>query len=193
MLPDTFSWAELGLEGVEETGPVIEDGATAFDKMTDDQQLKVLGPAKYTAYKNGDITLKDLVGRKTSAKWGTMRYEKSLRELGLDRSELLKEYKNKLFIEKNSVFTEFGGIRIPKERLQHFLEGHPEVNSIEIEKILRSAITTPLFEQPSKKDKNAVMRYTLDENNKWWTAVIAFPENSSPFLLTFRRAHGKGK
>ncbi len=92
MAPWVATWEELGFSGIEETAPVIEDGATAFDKLTDDKQLKVLGPAKYTAYKNGELTLSDLVGRKTSARWGTMRYEKSLRELGLDRSVLLKQY-----------------------------------------------------------------------------------------------------
>jgi len=92
MAPWVATWEELGFSGIEETAPVIEDGATAFDKLTDDKQLKVLGPAKYTAYKSGDIKLKDLVGRKYSNKWGAMNYEKSLNQLGLDRSKLLKEY-----------------------------------------------------------------------------------------------------
>jgi len=94
MLPNTKTWEEIGFPGIKEFRNEIEDGVTAFGKLTEHQQLAILGPSKFIAFRNGAIKLPDLVGRKRSAKWGTMRYEKSLSDLGLDGNALLKKYRN---------------------------------------------------------------------------------------------------
>jgi hypothetical protein len=46
--------------------------------------MKILGPSKYAAYKDGGIKLQNLIGVKRSETWGKMFYERSLRELGID-------------------------------------------------------------------------------------------------------------
>lgn len=91
-VPVTMTWEEMGFPGIKEFRNEIEDGVTAFGKLTEHQQLAILGPAKYIAFRNGVIKLPDLVGRKRSAKWGTMRYERSLKELGLNSQKFLAEY-----------------------------------------------------------------------------------------------------
>jgi SPP1 gp7 family putative phage head morphogenesis protein len=92
-LPWVKTWAELGFDGIGESMGEIEDGVTAFGKLTEHQQLAVLGPAKYVAFREGIIKLPELVGRRRSKRWGTMRYEKSLKELDLDVSDLLRMYR----------------------------------------------------------------------------------------------------
>ncbi len=38
-------------------------------------------PTKWSAWKDGKLTLGDLVGSRRSREWGTMRYERSLADL----------------------------------------------------------------------------------------------------------------
>ena len=89
MIPKTSTWEEIGakygidLSGIPDTNPVIESGISQFEKLPAEQQIAILGQAKYKAWKDGQFTLSDLVGRKRSKIWGTMRYEKSLKELRL--------------------------------------------------------------------------------------------------------------
>lgn len=78
MLPVTRSAKELGLSA-EFPQPQIEPGAARFARLPEAEQRKVLGAAKFRAYQAGQITLQDLVGRRRSERWGTMRYERSLR------------------------------------------------------------------------------------------------------------------
>ena len=58
-----------------------KNGVEAFNELWQVEQLAVLGPAKFTAFQDGAITLTDLVGRRFDARWGSMRYEKSLIEI----------------------------------------------------------------------------------------------------------------
>jgi SPP1 gp7 family putative phage head morphogenesis protein len=87
MIPKTSTWEEIGakygidLSGIPDTNPVIESGISQFEKLPAEQQIAILGQAKYKAWKDGQFTLSDLVGRKRSKIWGTMRYEKSLNKL----------------------------------------------------------------------------------------------------------------
>ena len=81
-------FAVPSLRGVPETK---ETGAQAFAKLTEAQQLEVLGPAKYAAWKDGQFTLdqgpRGIVGQKWDARWGSMRYERSLKEIiGIDEA-----------------------------------------------------------------------------------------------------------
>lgn len=74
---------------------VSSTGKEAFDKQPSAEQLKILGPSKYAAYKDGAITLDEdpitgVVGRKWDPQWGTMRYERSL--INILGSEEAKKY-----------------------------------------------------------------------------------------------------
>jgi SPP1 gp7 family putative phage head morphogenesis protein len=71
--------------------PQRVNGVQAFGMQAEEDQYRVLGPAKYTAYKNGDIVLPDLVGVKHDRIWGRMFYERSLKELGMDWREIMSE------------------------------------------------------------------------------------------------------
>lgn len=62
----------------------LKPGPEAFEDLPEEKKLAILGPAKYAAYSAGDLTLEDLVGQKHSREWGSMRYERSLKELGID-------------------------------------------------------------------------------------------------------------
>ena len=96
MIPKTVTWEEIGakygidLSGIPDTNPVIESGISQFEKLPAEQQIAILGQAKYKAWKDGQFTLSDLVGRRYSKAWGSMRYEKSLAEL-LKESKAQKE------------------------------------------------------------------------------------------------------
>lgn len=82
MIPVTkTTWRELGFDIDEiETGQP-GSGIEAFEKLSHTEQLKILGPAKYAAWKDNRFILSDLVGRKYNSQWGWMGYEKSLVEL----------------------------------------------------------------------------------------------------------------
>jgi len=87
MVPKTKTWSEIGqmygvdLSGISETSINFPMGADIFEGLPVEQQIKILGPAKYAAWKDGKFTLADVVGRKRSKEWGTHRYEKSLAQL----------------------------------------------------------------------------------------------------------------
>lgn len=87
MVPISKSWEEIGkqygidLSDVPDTNPEIEPGVLLFEKLPVEKQIKILGPAKYAAWKDGQFALSDVVGRARSREWGTHRYEKTLVEL----------------------------------------------------------------------------------------------------------------
>ncbi len=81
MVPVTKSWGELGVPGARETRVEVERGPDVFAKLPAAEQQAILGPAKYAAYRQGLITLEDLVHRSHDPRWGTMRREASLREV----------------------------------------------------------------------------------------------------------------
>jgi len=90
MVPETYTWAEIGerfgidLSDIPDTNPDIEPGTSLFEKLSEDEQRAILGPAKYDAWVNGEFDLADIVGQEHSHVWGTHRYEKSLKELHKD-------------------------------------------------------------------------------------------------------------
>lgn len=78
-VPRTKSFEELGLVGIPETRPELpESGAGWFARQSPERQLAILGPAKFQAYRRGEITLADLIGVRRSKAWGVGRFEKSL-------------------------------------------------------------------------------------------------------------------
>lgn len=78
MIPVTRSWEHLGAQGVDETRLELEDGADAFARLPENDQLAVLGRKKLDAYQRGDLSLGDLVGRDEHPRWGSMRRERSV-------------------------------------------------------------------------------------------------------------------
>jgi hypothetical protein len=93
MLPLMKSWQELGFNIDEVKDKQPKTGIEAFELLSHTEQMKILGPAKYAAYKDGAFKLSDLVGETTNSRWGSMRYEKSLVELGLSSNEWLAKYR----------------------------------------------------------------------------------------------------
>lgn len=86
-IPLSRTWAEIGarygvdLSDIPDTNPEIEPGTALFEKLSQEQQIKILGPAKWQAWKDGKFALADIVGRARSKEWGTHRYERSLKEI----------------------------------------------------------------------------------------------------------------
>ena len=108
MVPVTKSWEDLGAElgfdfsGVEKAGPSFEEIAKKYNisaerqktyaqrKMTGEayfrglkaeEQRKILGPAKWLAWKEGKFEFTQLVKKTYSPVWGAGRGAKSLKEL----------------------------------------------------------------------------------------------------------------
>ncbi len=77
-VPATRSWAELGFDGIPDNRPKIELGADWFARQSDEMKLKLMGPAKYAAFRSGQVRLEDFTGVKHSSRWGSHRYERSL-------------------------------------------------------------------------------------------------------------------
>lgn len=66
--------------------PNIAPGAERFAALSLEDQLRVMGPAMLAAWRDGLIDLtptgsRSVVGRRTSKRWGTMRYARSLRAI----------------------------------------------------------------------------------------------------------------
>lgn len=78
-VPETATFAELGIEGMEDDEPPpMQSGADWFAEQDEAKQKQILGPGKFAAYQDGKIGLGDLVGEKDDPKWGPQRYERSL-------------------------------------------------------------------------------------------------------------------
>lgn len=76
MVPRTKSWADLGVD-LPDRRPKLVEGARILEAQPSDVQCAVMGPAKFQAFRDG-MPLEDMVGRRSDALWGTMRYERSL-------------------------------------------------------------------------------------------------------------------
>jgi SPP1 gp7 family putative phage head morphogenesis protein len=108
MIPVTKSWEELGAElgvdfsGVEKAGPSFEEiakkyklsaeqkrtyaqrkmtGEAYFRGLSAEEQRKILGPAKWLAWKEGKFEFTQLAKKTYSPVWGAGRGAKSLKEL----------------------------------------------------------------------------------------------------------------
>jgi SPP1 gp7 family putative phage head morphogenesis protein len=78
MTPIVATWAVLGFPDVPEAVGEMRTGVDRFAGLNPDKQRDILGPAAYAAYRDGAITLPDMVGQKYSPEWGSMRYARSL-------------------------------------------------------------------------------------------------------------------
>jgi SPP1 gp7 family putative phage head morphogenesis protein len=77
MVPKTRSWRELGFGDTPEAVR-IEEGPALFRRLAPDQQEAILGPAKFRAYRAKQITLPDVVAKRSSPVWGPSTSEAGL-------------------------------------------------------------------------------------------------------------------
>lgn len=93
-IPVPYSAQQLGLpEGIDVTPSILsaeQSGDKLFADLPDSTKIAILGPAKFKAYSEKKITLADLVERKESQVWGSMRTESSLAS-ALKRAEERKK------------------------------------------------------------------------------------------------------
>ena len=68
-VPKLKPWRALGVD-IPDRRPVVEPGPTAFERLPDKGQERVLGKAAYAAYQDGAVTLEQFARRRRSASWG---------------------------------------------------------------------------------------------------------------------------
>lgn len=80
-IPKTKTWAELGFDDMPDNSIQVETGESAFARLPEADQRAVLGDAGFRAFRDGKVSLTDFVGTRTSQRWGTSRYRRSLTEI----------------------------------------------------------------------------------------------------------------
>jgi SPP1 gp7 family putative phage head morphogenesis protein len=70
-VPKTKSWRELGFKNVEEQPSLLQSSATMFGRLSTSEQLDVLGPARYAAWRAGKFPM---------SKWATLRHASGWRD-----------------------------------------------------------------------------------------------------------------
>lgn len=82
MLPETVTMAELGLEGVPETGVEVEGGEAWFARQPEAVQRQMMGPTAYEAWREGKIpSLQAFVHEDHDEDWGRTIREAALSEI----------------------------------------------------------------------------------------------------------------
>lgn len=81
MIPQTKTWAQLGVSGVLETRVEVESGDAVFARLSEGEALAILGPGKFRLYQEGALRLRDLVGFREEPQWGWVGYERTLAQL----------------------------------------------------------------------------------------------------------------
>lgn len=72
------------------TTALVGNGKASFDKLSAADQLHILGPAKFRAFRAGAIEIRDLIGSANHVDWGPIGFEKSLR--AAVGNDLAREY-----------------------------------------------------------------------------------------------------
>jgi hypothetical protein len=68
-MPRTKTWAELGIEGMDEPSPVTPDAGEWFAAQDHATQRGILGAARYDAWKRGDYPISTWAVRKDNPEW----------------------------------------------------------------------------------------------------------------------------
>ncbi|MEO5663508.1 MAG: hypothetical protein ABIR39_09495 [Nocardioides sp.] len=55
-MPTAKPWSDLGLD-IEEPPSLLPSREGAFEQLTGEQQMQILGPGRYTAYVNGTFPM----------------------------------------------------------------------------------------------------------------------------------------
>lgn len=84
--PLTRSMAELTGLNIPETAPQFESGVEKFEELSPSEQIRILRPAAYRAWRSGAISLEDLVQVREHPIWGTTRSVASLKSVLGDRA-----------------------------------------------------------------------------------------------------------
>lgn len=215
--PIPYSWEELGerfgvdWSGVEKAGPSFEEvakkynmspeqiarykartgtGEDYFKSLKPEEQRKILGSAKWLAWKEGKFAFDDIWKSTWSAEWGEGKTTVSLRELiGIDEAKHYRQFVNR-FAGKDYLVE--SGVRLTYERLGHIYNRHPETNISVINDLMKKAILMPDEIVQSNSDPTVNMHYVADSDGKYWSFVIKTLHDDA-FVLTVRRAHDKGK
>jgi SPP1 gp7 family putative phage head morphogenesis protein len=82
-IPITKSWAELGFEGMPDTGLDMEPdrGRQWFEGLSAEQQQAMMGPGMFAAWQAGQFDFAALSKESWDEEWGRMFSEPSLKEL----------------------------------------------------------------------------------------------------------------
>lgn len=67
-MPLTKTWADLGLD-IPEPPPAIPDARRWFDRLPEAEKRKILGPARYDAYRAGRFPISDWSVRRSTPGW----------------------------------------------------------------------------------------------------------------------------
>lgn len=68
-MPRTKTWAELGIEGMDEPGPAAPDAGEWFAQQDEKTQRSILGAGRYDAWTRGDYPIGDWAVRKPNPAW----------------------------------------------------------------------------------------------------------------------------
>jgi hypothetical protein len=68
-VPVTKSWEELGFTGIQEPPSLMPNSHDEFNKLSAQQQIDILGPARYDALSKGAISWNELAQRKSTKGW----------------------------------------------------------------------------------------------------------------------------
>ena len=80
MLPQTKTWEEIGIEGVQDERVTIPLGADLFAQLSAKDQRFILGKTKYDMFKAGEITLPDLATLHKNPVWGDSWQEATIKQ-----------------------------------------------------------------------------------------------------------------
>lgn len=81
--PTVLSWGALGLPDVPDRREVFPNATEAFNALSEERRLAILGRARLDAYESGRISLEDLVRPTASPTYGAGTRTTTLAELGL--------------------------------------------------------------------------------------------------------------
>jgi len=68
-IPVVKAWAELGVDHVEEPPDLFPDAQAWFDDLGEGEQRRILGPARYAAYRAGGYPMKGWAHRRSNTGW----------------------------------------------------------------------------------------------------------------------------
>ena len=68
-VPRTKTWAELGFTGIEEPPSLLPDAAATFAALDPQEQLHILGPARFKAWQAGDYPMSSWAVKRDNPEW----------------------------------------------------------------------------------------------------------------------------
>ena len=82
IVPQTKSWAEItGDDSLEDESDKIPTADELFNKLSEKDKIRVLGPGRYELMKQQNLTLKDFMSINNNSEWGPTTVIKPIRDL----------------------------------------------------------------------------------------------------------------